>query len=190
MLFLSLIFRLLLHSLLSLLSLLIIVGLSLIWHRLIAAWHPLSQSAPSILCVRLFRVILVLCWWLNARWLLLLLLSAETYRAASTHVGQPLLASHSLLCLCVFVLCRVGLWVGRVGWVGVGARAQRGGGRSCSTRWRAQRGGVLNVVAATRRSSFHAAFISTPLPDALALRALRALRAPQLGADGTAALTR
>ena len=157
MLFLSLIFRLLLHSLLSLLSLLIIVGLSLIWHRLIAAWHPLSQSAPSILCVRLFRVILVLCWWLNARWLLLLLLERRDL-PRGVHARRPAAARLALaavpVCVCA-VSCRA---VGGSGWLGgcwcacsTWWWALVLNAVACSTWWRSQRGGVLNAMTCSTR---------------------------------------
>ena len=74
------------------------------------------------------------------------------------HAGKPLLVVHSSLCLCVCLCCVVlGCgWVGLAGWVlvrvlnvVVGARAQRGGVLNVvafSTRWRAQRDDMLNAL--------------------------------------------
>ena len=76
------------------------------------------------------------------RRLVLFPLDRRGYRAVPAHAGQPLLVVHSSLCLCVCLCCVVlGCgWVGLAGWVLVRVLNVVVGAR-------AQRGGVLNVVA-------------------------------------------
>ena len=120
----------------------------------------------GVFCGQQKRVILVLCWWLNARWLLLLLLERRDL-PRGVHARRPAGCSPctrccACLCVCVCaVSCRA---VGGSGWLGgcwcacsTWWWALVLNAVACSTWWRSQRGGSDQTVVISCGLHKHAA---------------------------------